>query len=229
MQLAPSAFLASIAACSDLIHQILPERLFGMQHTFRMTLLICGINVMKLHLQKELLSRFGTYREIPFSSGCIQSAANDAQSEVSWTHLLAVAGKESGAGLIAVPVMPLGFRMEDKILRITGGLRIGVPQVQPNCVVIVVNRLMLREHIVWVAVEARVIIQGRPLYSKCGGQEKFGLCKDPTSIRTQWSAEVRRQMARWHWFGPMEVRSIISVGCHMTRYLCSTSFGFGCC
>ena len=35
VQLASSIFLASAAACSDLIHQILPERLSGVQCTFR--------------------------------------------------------------------------------------------------------------------------------------------------------------------------------------------------
>ena len=31
-------------------------------------------------------------------------------------------------------------------------------------------------------------------------------------------------MGRWHLFGPMVVVSIISVVCHMPRYLCSMNF-----
>ena len=57
-----------------------------------------------------------------------------------------MAWKETGAWLNTVPVLYLGFRMEDKVLRIAEGLRVGAHLVQPLCVAIEVNRLMLRTH-----------------------------------------------------------------------------------
>ena len=46
--------------------------------------------------------------------------------------LLAAARKESGAWLSAVPVISLGLRMEDKVLKFAVGQRIGAPLVQPH-------------------------------------------------------------------------------------------------
>ena len=49
-------------------------------------------------------------------------------------RLLATTTKESGAWLHALPISSLGLRMDDKVVRIAVGLRLGVPLCQPhNC------------------------------------------------------------------------------------------------
>ena len=58
VQLAPSAFLAPAAACSNLIHQIFPEKLTDVQCSFQDDALDMWSQIMKLHPLKEL-SPFG--------------------------------------------------------------------------------------------------------------------------------------------------------------------------
>ena len=74
-----------------------------------------------------------SFRQISWDTSLVQAAYNqllsDAQSEVSQAHLIAVAWKESGAWLKAIPV---GLRMEDKVLGIAVRLRICAPLVQPH-------------------------------------------------------------------------------------------------
>ena len=92
MQLAPSAFLAPAAACSDLIHQILPNGLSSVQCTFQDDSLdMWSQNYKASPLRNRVLS--ADILRYPFSSGCIQPAAKCAQSEASWAHLLAAAWK----------------------------------------------------------------------------------------------------------------------------------------
>ena len=50
----------------------------------------------------------------------------------SYARLLAVATKESGAWLNALPVSALGLRMDDDDIKIAVGLRLGVPLCGPH-------------------------------------------------------------------------------------------------
>ena len=59
----------------------------------------------------------------------IQAAAPDAPARA---RLLAACRKESGAWLHALPVSALGLRMDDEVMRVAMGLRLGVPLCHPH-------------------------------------------------------------------------------------------------
>ena len=57
----------------------------------------------------------------------------DAASDPSCrARLLAVASKESGAWLSALPVSSVGLRMENEVIQVAVGLRLGVPLCEPH-------------------------------------------------------------------------------------------------
>ena len=111
VQLTPSAFQASAAACSDLIHQIHPERLSGVQCTFQDDALDMWSQSHEASFPDEIES----FQPISWDTHLVQDAYNqllrNAQSEASQACLLAVAWKESGAWLNALPVTSLGLRI----------------------------------------------------------------------------------------------------------------------
>ena len=132
-QLAPSAFLASAAGCSDLVHQILPLWLQ---------------DVLDSTVEQALAIWQQDLEELPPSgtSACRQKAWDALQIQASYdvlldaapnesTHacLLAVATKESGAWLDALPVSFLGLRMDDNVIQIAVGLCLGLPLCEPHC------------------------------------------------------------------------------------------------
>ena len=100
-----------------------------------------------------------------FGYPLVQAACNqllsDARSEASLACLLAAARKESGAWLNAIPVISLGLWMKDNIFKIALGLMIGAPLVHPHACCHCGD------------------IKATHDLSECGGQEKFGICKDP--------------------------------------------------
>ena len=111
--LAPSAFLASAATCSDLSYQILLERLSGLQCTFQ----DLALDMWSQSYEASSPEGIESFLQISWITPLVQTAYNqllsDAQAEASLAHLLAAAWKESGAWINAVPVTSLDLRMGD--------------------------------------------------------------------------------------------------------------------
>ena len=132
VQLAPSAFLASAAASSNLVSQILPARLQSLPAPY--------LDVA--------LSRWSHGHDISPPSGstaCIQKAwdativstaakslLENAPDDLARARLLASSSKESGAWLHALPSSSLGLRMDDNTIRVAVGLRLGSTQCRPH-------------------------------------------------------------------------------------------------
>ena len=61
-----------------------------------------------------------------------QGLLNSAADTRARARLLAVQAKESGEWLNALPVPSLGLRLDDEVVRIAAGLRLGVPLCHPH-------------------------------------------------------------------------------------------------
>ena len=128
VQLAPSAFLASAAGCSDLIHRLLPPSC-PPQNTdllFSKALSVWCLGHdespptgLDRHKQKQW--------DTPKALGIYGSVLNTATVPSDRARLLAVANKESGAWLSALPLSTLGLRMDNDVVRIAVGLHLGAP------------------------------------------------------------------------------------------------------
>ena len=126
-QLAPSAYLASAAGCSELIQLILPSKLRGLTDPYLAT----GVEVW----------RQGSSADRPYPSQLTQQHAWDsvlvetdyesllenAATSLEKARLLAVAHHDSGAWLNAFPISALGLRLDDSEVQIAISLRLGLP------------------------------------------------------------------------------------------------------
>ena len=131
-QLAPSAFLASAAGSSDLVHLILPPHLRSMP-------------LPNLEDVRALWSRGHdqpppvgpvSHRQkawdTPKVSATAESLLVNAPEPSSRTRLLASSVKESGAWLNALPISSLGLRMDDNTIRVSIGLRLCSSRCRPH-------------------------------------------------------------------------------------------------
>ena len=132
LQLAPSAFLASAAGSSDLIHQILPSRLRSLPYPAVEDALASWCQG---HRESPPLAPASSRQKawdgprVRLAYEAILDAAPDVTARA---RLLAVAKKESGAWLHALPMSSLGLRMDDEIIRVAVGLRLGVTLCHPH-------------------------------------------------------------------------------------------------
>ena len=132
VELAPSAFLASAAANSDLTHHILPPR-------FQSSELLYVAEATKMWstgLDLPPLSGPASHHQKAWDdikvSATADSLLKQAPDAVSRSRLLAASTKESGAWLNALPVTSLGLRMDNNTVRVAVGLRLGSPLCRPH-------------------------------------------------------------------------------------------------
>ena len=132
MQLAPSAFLASAAANSDLAHHILPPRFQSTELPY----VAEATKVWSMGLDLPPLSGSASHHQKAWDTPKVSATANtllrQAPDAVSRSRLLAASTNESGAWLNALPVSSLGLRMDNNTVRVAVGLRLGSPLCRPH-------------------------------------------------------------------------------------------------
>ena len=132
VQLAPSAYLASAAGCTSLVHQILPPYL---QDTPDPNVeAASAIWSLDHNLSPPLPPASSRQRawDGPRIEAAFNTLLESSPDENTRARLLAVATKESGAWLNAFPMSSLGLRMANDVIRIAVGLRLGLPLCRPH-------------------------------------------------------------------------------------------------
>ena len=132
VEVAPSAYLASLHATSALVKVILPVSLPSFEpslfddalsywsecHDFQPPV---GVDALK---QKS----WDQQRALAAVHQLVEGAVNG----IDKSHLLASSTKESGACLQALPISALGLRLDNNSLGIVVGLRLGTPLCVPH-------------------------------------------------------------------------------------------------
>ena len=127
VQLAPSAFLASAAGCSELIHNILPPHLHNISDPHTEAALACWSGHHDHSPPTAPESHYQRVWDSTRFEATFQNLVETAQNQQSQACLLAVACTESGAWLNALPISTIGLRMEDEVVRVAVGLHLGLP------------------------------------------------------------------------------------------------------
>ena len=134
VQLAPSAFLASAAASSELAHMILPTNMQPTQLSYVDEALV----IWSQGCQEQPLTGVAAHHQKSWDSLRLFSMADtllkNTTDELNRARLLAASCKESGAWLNALPITSLGLRMDDTTIRISMGLRLGIEIIFVNTV-----------------------------------------------------------------------------------------------
>ena len=130
--LAPSAFLASASASYDLIHQILPDHFFDYSYqSFDESLAIWKHGHNTPPPSGRTAHKLKAWEE-PHVKASLDSLLNSAIDNSSRLRILSAARKESGAWITSLPSSSLGTRIEDEVVRIAIGLRLGIPLSPPQ-------------------------------------------------------------------------------------------------
>ena len=133
VQLAPSAFLASAVAASDLVHP--SSRPISRAPPFYMYVMlrICGPRAMSklpLWAQHNISRRPGIFpRHLPWLGPSWRAPLTPEPVPVC-LHLQP--RSRGGAWLQALPITSLGLRMDDGTIRVAAGLRLGAPLCRPH-------------------------------------------------------------------------------------------------
>ena len=132
VQLAPSAFLASAAASSNLVHHIVLPTLQSSPIPSVEEAELCwsdGLSTpssegVAQHKQKV----WDTIKAEALADDLLASAQNPREH----AHLLASRACESGVWLNVLPISSLGLCMDDNTIRIAVGLRLGAHLCRPH-------------------------------------------------------------------------------------------------
>ena len=132
VQLAPSAFLASAAGSSDLVHQILPSHLQGTH----IPSLDAAATLWSLGHDQPPPEGSLSHRQHSWDSIIVSVVAenllNNDSDCTTRARLLAAASNESGKWLDALPISSLGLRMDDVTFQVAVGLRVGSSLSRPH-------------------------------------------------------------------------------------------------
>ena len=131
-QLAPSAFLASAAGCSELVNQILPSHLRGTPDPVPDQALSAWQQGHDETPPPGSVSHRQKAWDSPVISATYDSLLDASPDSNTRARLLAVATKESGAWLSAPPISSVGLRMDDEVIHVAVGLRLGVALCEPH-------------------------------------------------------------------------------------------------
>ena len=132
VQLAPSAFLASAAGSSALIHQILPDDFSGLPYAAADVALSLGSQSHNSPAPQGVAECQQKAWDAPSVQETYQAKLASSTDPRSRARLLAAATKESGAWLNALPISAVGLRMDDEVVRVAVGLRLGAALCQPH-------------------------------------------------------------------------------------------------
>ena len=131
-QLAPSAFLASAAGCTNISRELLPPRLRDTPYDACEDALKAwsvGHTEPPPPVEVSHCQKAWDVPRVNAAFKAIQDAAPDATTQA---RLLAACRKESGAWLHALPITSLGLRMDDEVVRVAMGLRLGATICYPH-------------------------------------------------------------------------------------------------
>ena len=131
-QLAPIAFLASAAGCTDLVQEILPPRLQDALDPNIKLAMECWREGHEHPPPLPPNSHQQKAWDTPRVEVTYKSLLDSAVDNHNRARLLAVKCKETGAWLNALPVASLGLCMEDEAVRIAVGLRLGLSLCRPH-------------------------------------------------------------------------------------------------
>ena len=132
VQLAPSAFLASLHSSQYLVNKILPPRLLSTDLLHK----DIAISVWSQGHQQSPPQEKASFSQKAWDSPRVEAVSaallDQASDAITRARLLAVSRKESGAWLHAVPNSSLGLRMDNETIRVAVGLRLGVALCSPH-------------------------------------------------------------------------------------------------
>ena len=123
--LAPSAFLSSLAASLSLVNSILPRGMSASNCVLRQRALSDWLSLSGSSAPTGELAHSQRNWDGPLRVAVQQHLMRTASDDYTRARLLAAASPHSGEWLNAPPISAIGLRMEDSIIRVAAGLRLG--------------------------------------------------------------------------------------------------------
>ena len=127
--LAPSAFLSSAAGCKILVSALIPAYQPSPLTTLALAEWSDGLCITPPSGGDETRQKSWDKTKIECCQQILLDSASDNRARA---RLLAASTKESGYWLEALPITSLGLRMDDFVIRIAAGLRLGLPICTPH-------------------------------------------------------------------------------------------------
>ena len=124
--LAPSAYLASAAGSSYIVRSLLPTHLSDLHYPFHEEVLQLWRGY---HNQEPPESTSTTQQNLwdsHVTEGSFQTLLRNADAKSS-AQLLAAWEKETGSWFTAPPISSVGLRLDNEVVRVAVGLRLGSP------------------------------------------------------------------------------------------------------